>query len=167
MAAWWRSASCMRRRRQRRSRAAGLGAIAAVVAATAFADEHKNYFDDPFIQVTRGIADCPAPPGPGMTESEMRTQAHVRSERGLRCYMAGRCRLPNSYMYDKEIIPRVQKSIINDGRFADTSVWAEGQRRWVYLKGCVRSREQSKELEKLVRGIDDVEAVINELAVKR
>ena len=40
-----------------------------------------------------------------------------------------------------------------------------GQRRWVYLKGCVRNEKQSRELEAEVRLIDDVEAVINELMV--
>src|SRR5258708_20149633 len=71
------------------------------------ADDRKNYFNDPFVQVTRGIADCPVPEGPVMTEAEMRTEAHSRAERGTRCYLSGRCRLPNSYLYDKEIIPRV------------------------------------------------------------
>jgi osmotically-inducible protein OsmY len=95
----------------------------------------------------------------------MRTQSHARAERGTRCYLEGRCRLPNSYLYDREIIPRVRKAILADGRFADTSVWAEGQRRWVFLKGCVRRREQSEALEKLVRAIDDVETVVNQLSV--
>src|SRR5229473_3353951 len=84
---------------------------------------------------SKGMADCPVPEGPMITEAEMRTQAHVRIERGTRCFLSGRCRLPNSYLYDKEIIPRVAKAILADGRFADTSVWAEGQRRWVWLKG--------------------------------
>ena len=78
----------------------------------------------------------------------------------------GRCRLPNSYLYDKEIIPRVKKAIDADGRYAQTSIWVEGQRRWVWLKGCVRREAEAKELEKLVRSIDEVELVINELVVK-
>ena len=78
----------------------------------------------------------------------------------------GRCRLPNSYLYDKEIIPRVKKAIDADGRYAQTSIWVEGQRRWVWLKGCVRREVEAKELEKLVQSIDDVEVVINELVIK-
>jgi hypothetical protein len=31
--------------------------------------------------------------------------------------MEGLCRLPNSYMYEKEIVARVKKAIIADGRF--------------------------------------------------
>jgi hypothetical protein len=145
-----------------------LGALAAaVIGGPVWGDERASYFDDPFIQVTNGIADCPAPEGPMITEAEMRAQAHARAERGTRCFMAGRCRLPNSYLYDKEIVPRVGKAILADGRFADTSVWAEGQRRWVWLKGCVRRKEQSAGLEQLVRGLDDVEAVINQLVIRK
>jgi BON domain len=143
-----------------------LGAIAAAVACgRAAADERGNYFNDPFVQVTRGIAACPVPEGPMITKAQMQAEAHSRIERGTSCYLAGRCRLPNSYLYDKEIIPRVKKAILASGRFAGTSVWAEGQRRWVWLKGCVRSRQQAKALERLVRDIDDVEAVIDELVV--
>jgi hypothetical protein len=35
------------------------------------------------------------------------------------------------------------------------------------LKGCVRARADIDALVRLVRGIDDVEAVVNELVVKR
>ena len=131
------------------------------------AAERANFFDDPFLQVTRGIAECPVPEGPLITEAEMRARTHYRAERGRRCFQAGRCRLPSSYMYDKEIIPRVKKAIEADGHFVDTSVWAEGQRRWVWLKGCVRRKADVDALEKLVRSIDDVEAVFNQLTVIR
>ena len=67
----------------------------------------------------------------------MQHEAHWRAERGTSCYRSGRCRLPNAYLYDKEIAPRVVKAIDAAGTFADTSVWVEGQRRWVWLKGCV------------------------------
>ena len=144
-----------------------LAAIVLVAAGSiASADERKNYFNDPFVQVTRGIAACPVPEGPLITAAEMRTEAHSRAERGTRCYLSGRCRLPNSYLYDKEIIPRVEKAIAADGGYADTSVWVQGQARWVWLKGCVRSRKQSQALEQLVREIEDVERVINQLGVR-
>jgi len=145
----------------------GLGMVLAFLPAVALCADRANYFDDPFVQVTSGISHCPVPEGPLLTEAEMRSQAHARSERGTRCYMAGRCRLPNSYQYDREIIPRVQKAILADGRFADTSVWAEGQRRWVTLKGCVRRKEQAVALLKLAREIDDVEAVFDQLVIRK
>ena len=57
------------------------------------------------------------------------------------------------------------KTIDAAGQFADTSVWVEGQRRWVWLKGCVSTKEQAAELERIVRLVDDVEAVIPQLIV--
>jgi hypothetical protein len=130
------------------------------------AEQRANYFDDPFLQVTSAIADCPPQQGPLITQAEMRAQSHGRAERGTSCFLSGRCRLPNAYLYDKEIIPRVKKAILADGRFSETSIWVEGQRRWVWLKGCVRTHAERDALEGLVRNIDDVEAVINELVVK-
>ena len=148
-------------------RVAGGVALAALACAVgvAYAQERANYFNDPFVKVTSGLADCTVPEAPSLTPDEVRVQSHLRSERGTRCYLSGRCRLPNSYLYDQEIISRVKKAIDVDGRFAGTSVWAEGQRRWVTLKGCVRSKSQSEALVKLVRSIDDVEKVVNELVV--
>ncbi len=150
---------------------AALGAYALIAPAMAApapsTEERANYFGDPFLQVTAGVADCPPQQGPMITQAQMRAEAHPRAERGTRCFQDGRCRLPNSYLYDQEIIPRVKTAILADGRFAGTSVWAEGQRRWVTLKGCVRTRGEAAALERLVRGIDDVEAVVNELVVKK
>jgi len=135
--------------------------------AIATAEEKSNPFGDPFVAITRGLQGCPVPEGPLLTESEARAEAHSRAERGTSCFHAGRCRLPNAYLYDKEIIPRVAKALVADGRFADTSVWAMGRRRWVWLMGCVASAEQSMALQHLVRSMDDVEAVINQLMVGR
>ncbi|MFO1340918.1 MAG: BON domain-containing protein [Burkholderiaceae bacterium] len=136
-------------------------------AATDAADEpRRNVFDDPFVQLTHGLPACPVPPGPLLTEAEARAQAHGRAERGTSCFRAGRCRLPNSYLYDREIMPRVQKAVDADGRFErTTSVWATGQRRWVWLQGCVGTAADGQALEALVRGLDDVEGVVNELVV--
>jgi hypothetical protein len=148
-------------------RVAGGVALATIacMAAVAYAQERANYFNDPLVKVTNGLVGCTVPEAPALTPDEVRVQSHLRSERGARCYLAGRCRLPNSYLYDQEIISRVKKAIDADGRFADTSVWAEGQRRWVTLKGCVRSKSESEALAQLVRSIDDVEKVVNQLVV--
>ena len=144
-----------------------LAALLAASAATATVDEDErgNFLNDPFLQVTDGIASCPRQQGPMITRAQMRAETHGRAERGTSCYRSGRCRLPNAYLYDQEIIPRVHTAILADGRFADTSIWVEGQRRWVFLKGCVRCPEQVQAVEQVVRDIDDVEAVINELVV--
>ena len=95
----------------------------------------------------------------------MQHEAHWRAERGTSCFQSGRCRLPNAYLYDREIAPRVVKAIAAAGSFEDTSVWVEAQRRWVWLKGCVSTPEQAAELERIVRLVDDVEAVIPQLIV--
>lgn len=128
--------------------------------------DRANYFNDPFIRVTGGIADCPIPPGPLITRKEMQIEAHERAERGTRCFESGQCRLPNAFLYDREIIPRVKLAIDADVRFTNTSVWALGQRRWVFLKGCVHSDKQRQALVRLVRELDDVEAVVDELAIR-
>ncbi|WP_394790075.1 BON domain-containing protein [Rhodoferax sp.] len=143
-----------------------LAGLLLVAPVSSYADEAlQNYFNDPFLQVTAAIASCPPQAGPRISRAEMQAETHWRAERGTSCYRAGRCRLPNAYLYDAEIIPRARQAILADGRFADTSIWVEGQRRWVWLKGCVRSSDQSLALERLVRNIDDVEAVINELTL--
>jgi hypothetical protein len=141
--------------------------VAACNSAPAIGQEPRaNYFNDPFLQATGAIRDCPVPEGPLITRDEMQREAHARTERGTRCFESGRCRLPNAYLYDREIVPRVRKAIVFDPRFADTSVWVQGQRRWVWLKGCVHHKADAQALEKLVRGLDDVEAVFNELVVR-
>jgi hypothetical protein len=128
-------------------------------------EPRRNAFDDPFAVVMQGFAGCPIAEGPLLTEEQVRAEAHDRAQRGTSCWLAGRCRLHNAYLYDKEIIPRVVKAVKADGRYGDTSVWALGQRRWVWLKGCVARPEQRAALEGLVRNIDDVEGVVNELMV--
>jgi hypothetical protein len=139
--------------------------LASLLAAVAAAQERRNAFDDPFLPVTSALPGCPVPRGPGYTEEEVRQEAHVRAQHGTSCYRVGRCRLPNSYLYDKEIIPRVQQYLRMDGRFDDTSVWILGERRLVTLMGCVRTAKQKEEMERTVLLVDDVMGVINQLTV--
>ena len=144
---------------------AGLGVAGLGLLAPAAAQDRQNYFDDPFVQVTSSVAGCPAPEGPLKTQAEVRAEAHVRAQHGGSCYRAGRCRLSNSYLYDKELIPRVVIYLRQDGRFDDTSVWVLGERRLVTLMGCVQSEEQSQAMERAVTLVDDVMVVINYLMV--
>jgi hypothetical protein len=129
------------------------------------AQERKNYFEDPFVQVTSALPGCPAPEPPGMTHDEWVAAAHIRAQHGTSCHLSGRCRLANSYLYDREIIPRTVQYIRRDGRFDNTSVWVEGERRLVTLMGCVQSKEQAQALEQSVMLVDDVMGVINQLMV--
>lgn len=124
------------------------------------AQKSGNLFGDPFVQVTSAQARCPVPRGPYITPEQARVQQHVRSQHGTSCYRVGRCRLPNSYLYDREIIPRVQTYIREDGRFADTSLWVLGERRIVTVMGCVKSQEQALELERTLTLVDDVMNVV-------
>jgi hypothetical protein len=121
----------------------------------AHADEEilANHFSDPFLQVTDAIAVCQRQTGPRISLAQMRAESHWRAERGTSCFQSGRCRLPNAYLYDTEIIPRVKQAILANGRFAATSVAVEGQRRWVWLRGCVFSEAQIAALEQLVRSL--------------
>lgn len=128
-------------------------------------EQRRNAFDDPFLQVTSAIPGCPVPRPPGYTEAEIREEAHVRAQHGTSCYQSGRCRLPNSYLYDKEIVPRVQQYIRRDGRFDDTSVWIKGERRFVTLYGCVKTQAQKEEMERTILLVDDVMGVVNLLMV--
>lgn len=137
-----------------------------LLAGAAAAEEpRRNVFDDPFVQVTAALPGCPAPRPPGFTADEVRQEAHVRAQHGTSCHRVGRCRLPNSYLYDKEIIPRVQQYLRMDGRFGDTSVWVLGERRIVTLMGCVRTKEQARQMEQAVLLVDDVMGVVNYLGV--
>src|SRR5664279_600197 len=122
------------------ARSAALAALFASMAPAWCADDDvvKNPFHDPMLQVTRGLPDCPEPEVPLYTVKEFRALAHERSQRGVSCWLAGRCRLPNGYLYDAEIIPRVEIAVNERGRYGDTSVWALGQRRRVWLRGCVQ-----------------------------
>jgi hypothetical protein len=136
-----------------------------LLATAAQAQVRRNAFDDPFLPVTSALPGCAVPRPPGFSEEEVRKEAHVRAQHGTSCYRVGRCRLPNSYLYDKEIIPRVQLYIRMDGRFDDTSVWILGERRLVTLMGCVRTKEQAEQMEKSVLLVDDVMGVVNYLMV--
>jgi hypothetical protein len=135
------------------------------IAAPACAQEAGNLFGDPLLQVTSALPNCPVPRGPYITRDDVQKQEHVRVQHGTSCYRVGRCRLPNSYLYDKEIIPRVQLYIREDGRFNDTSVWVLGERRIVTLMGCVKTKEQALEMERTVSLVDDVMNVVNLLMV--
>ena len=86
--------------------------------------------------------------------------------RRLPCLLIWTCASPKPWARrraDREIMPRVNQAVTVSGRFSDTSVWALGERRFIWLKGCVRSDEQARQIEQLVRGLDDVEGVHLEL----
>jgi hypothetical protein len=143
-----------------------LAALLALACAAACAGpEKKNWFDDPFFQVSSGARGCPVPEGPLYTAEERRAQMHARLERGTSCWLEGRCKDSNAYRYDKVIAPQVQASLAAVPGVARASVWAVVQRRWVYLQGCVPSRALARRLEQAARAVADVELVVDDLMV--
>jgi len=139
--------------------AAALGAGAAQAAG----EPKRNWFDDPFFQLSRGLPACPVPEGPVYTEAERREQMHSRLERGTSCWLAGRCAEPNAYAYDRRIAEAVRPALAAVPGVRRASVWVTVQRRWVYLQGCVPSRTLARRLERAARGLPEVEKVVTDL----
>jgi hypothetical protein len=52
-------------------------AVAIAVQSPALAQERKNYFQDAFVQVTSGLAGCPVPEKPLLTQAEVRAAGQV------------------------------------------------------------------------------------------
>jgi osmotically-inducible protein OsmY len=120
---------------------------------------------DPFAQATAGMAACPAATPRVYTPEQMRTEAHVRVERGTRCALEGTCEPGGAYARDAEINEHVRAAIAADKRFANTSIWVTTSRKWVTLEGCVRSAAQRKALARAVSKQPAVERVFSELRV--
>lgn len=129
------------------------------------AEERRNWFDDPFAQATQGLARCPVPDGPLMTEKEMRLESHGRSERGTRCWIEKKCDSPNAYKYDKPINENVRTRLAGDPRFKDSTVWVRTLRGFVFLQGCVRTKKQHDQMIGAVGALPRVDRVIDELQI--
>jgi hypothetical protein len=143
------------------------GAILACCAATAWGADGQartNWFHDPFFKLTDGVAACPEPLGPLVTEEQALRDSHHRNERGLRCYLEHRCIHPSSYDYDKDIAARIQAAGAHIAPLPSTLwVLVQGRRVWVY--GCVGPGYRAGTLEKALRKIEDVELAMEELRV--
>ena len=122
---------------------------------------------DPFAQATAGLATCPVVKPRLYTPDEMRIEAHARSERGTRCALEGTCEPGGAYKRDGEINEQVRAAIAADKRLAGTSIWITTSRKWVTLKGCVRTGVQRNAAAALVRRLKNVERVFDELTIGR
>jgi len=120
----------------------------------------KNWFDDPFFQITSALPDCPLPAGPFTDENDKRVQAHRRAEKGTTCWLAKECDRPNAYAYDHDIAEGLKAALRERGRFADTTVWVTVQGRVVYLEGCATSEAVVPALEALARSVPHVQQAI-------
>lgn len=128
--------------------------------AAAQAQDRRNWFEDPFFRISDGVAGCPVPEGPLLSDEEQRSEAHYRAERGTSCWLAGKCKDSNAYRYDKALAPPVEAALKAVPGVAQSSVWVVIQRRWVFLQGCVVSARQIAQLEQAARAVPDVESVV-------
>jgi len=123
-----------------------------------------NPFDDPFVQATRGRP-CPPPRGPAYTEAQRNQEAHYRVERGTSCWLAGQCKEPNAYRYDRPIADAVVAALRGDTALAGSSIWVIAERRFVYLQGCVADAAQAARAEAVAKAVADVQIVIPALTL--
>lgn len=131
------------------------------LAASADGAAERNWFDDPFFQVSAADPACPLPAGPFVDERGKREQAHRRAEKGTTCWLAGRCERPKAYLYDADIAAAVTQAFAAaTARFAGSTLWVTVQGRVVYVEGCVRDAAQAADAEALVRALPDVEQAV-------
>jgi redox-sensitive bicupin YhaK (pirin superfamily) len=116
----------------------------------------RNWYNDPFFQISNAIPNCPQPAGPFITEAERRLQEHHRVESGTTCWLAGKCEKSNSYAYDRGIAAALQRLLAAHNPFPDSSLWVTVQGRVVFISGCVRDEVEAPKIEAYARGIPNV-----------
>ena len=122
--------------------------------------ERRNWFDDPFFQISDALPDCPVPVGPLITEDERRVQSHHRAEKGTTCWLAGQCERPNFYAYDADIGAAIKSALNASNPYPRTTLWVTVQGRVVYIEGCVPDPTLGPALEALVRAVPGVQQAI-------
>lgn len=135
------------------------------VSATESPAERRNWFDTPFSPAVMGLAACPRPEGPLITQEEMRQLAHARIERGTSCWLAKKCEDSNAYRRDPEIQRRVIEAVASTPAYARSSVWVTTERGWVTLQGCLESPALRASLIDRVSRVAGVETVFDQLIV--
>ena len=134
------------------------------IASPCLAEGHvvrKNWYNDPFFQISNSVAHCPTPVGPFATEKERLANAHHRAERGTTCWLVGKCDRPNSYNYDQDIAKAFKAKLQEGNPFADsTTLWVTVQGRVVYIEGCAAGKAVVRELEKYAMTLPYVEIAV-------
>jgi hypothetical protein len=147
-------------------------AVLMFISLNASADDETrmNRGNDPFMHVSNAVAHCAAPRGPFETQQEWLGEAHYRIERGNSCWIAGRCRLSNSYDYDKEIADSVTRRLNSLNASMQwrekTSLWLTLQRRFIYIDGCVTRDFDRARFVSALSETADVERVIDRMTVQ-
>jgi hypothetical protein len=149
----------------RTARPAAITAILAIAATLALADARaaealRNWFDDPFFQISSFLADCPLPAGPFVDESDKRVQAHRRAEKGTTCWLAKECDRPNAYAYDADIAAAFQAALRSGRTFPDSTLWVTVQGRVLYIEGCARQDATAVQVEAFARSLPHVQQAI-------
>lgn len=135
-------------------------ALATLAAAARGAGDLRNWFDDPFFQISAAMPDCPLPAGPFVDESDRRVQAHRRAEKGTTCWLAKECDRPNAYAYDQDIAAAFKAAVRERQPFPGTSLWVTVQGRVVYIEGCAAQASQAAEIEAFARSLPHVQQAI-------
>ena len=121
----------------------------------------KNWFDDPFVQLTGDDRACPRPAGPFVTEKERLAQSHRRAEKGTTAWLAGEADRPKAYTYDQDIAAALQQAFSSGRRFAGSALWATVQGRVVYVEGCLQGDATTEQqLDAVVRAAPFVQQTI-------
>lgn len=120
----------------------------------------KNWFNDPYFPLAQDMRQCPVPRGPFMTEAEMKAESHSRIERGTTCWMTGRCKEPNAYLYDAGIGAAIRERFTGDPALRGMSLWITVKRRFVWVEGCAPDASRIPKLEAMFRAVPDVEQVL-------
>jgi len=95
----------------------------------------------------------------------MQEEEHYRVDQSNSCHLAGKCRLSNSFLYDRGIASTLLPVLRADPQLHDTSVWILVQGRLVQLLGCVSRQKQIAHLEAVARATPDVQAVLSSILV--
>ncbi len=130
-------------------------------------DDLQNRGHDPFFQISSGVANCPEPAGPRISEAEWKRDSHHRIEHGNHCWVEGRCRLPNAFSYDDEIAETAKRrlqwmAIHVPGWQQNTTLWVTVWQRWMLVQGCVAPGYAFGPFMTALRDVPDVERFINE-----
>jgi len=155
-------------RLSRHARAACLGLLAAAGMSLAHVDDGAllNRGGDPFLQVSSALPGCPEPAGPRVSEAEWMRESHHRIEHGNHCWLEGRCRLPNAYLYDKDVAESLQRRLrtLNTQlpAWRHSSLWITVSARWIKVQGCVAADFPSAAFFSALGEVADAERVIDQ-----
>jgi len=123
-------------------------------------EEKKNWFHDPFFQISDAVANCPMPTGPFVTAKQRTAEAHHRGERGTSCWLTGKCDRPSSYDYDQDIADAFKKALAGDNPFARSTLWVTVQGRSVFIEGCADDGTMAAKLEAFTMALPYVQIAV-------